>query len=78
MIVDAMLGGANADTPQAPTELRAFTSIETSLVARMMQLALSDLAEAIAPIAPIAAAEPLMPVPPRRRRPPPRSPATGA
>lgn len=54
MIVDAMLGGANADTPQAPTELRAFTSIETSLVARMMQLALSDLAEAFAPIAPIA------------------------
>jgi flagellar motor switch protein FliM len=54
MIVDAMLGGGHAGMAQAPTELRAFTSIETSLVARMMQLALSDLAEAFAPIAAVA------------------------
>jgi flagellar motor switch protein FliM len=52
MIVDAMLGGAHAGSAQAPAELRAFTSIETSLVAQMMQLALRDLAEAFAPIAP--------------------------
>ena len=51
MVVEAMLGGAQTGTARAPADLRAFTSIETSLVARMMQLALSDLAEAFAPIA---------------------------
>ncbi len=51
MAVEAMLGGPSGDRARTPAELRAFTSIETSLVSRMMQLALTDLAEAFAPIA---------------------------
>lgn len=50
MVVEAMLGGAQGRAARTPAELRAFTPIETSLVARTMQLALSDLAEAFSPI----------------------------
>lgn len=49
-VVEGMLGGGQAGKAQPATDLRAFTSIETALVARMMQLALSDLAEAFQPI----------------------------
>lgn len=50
-VVDALLGGRRGGS--APViDGRGFTSIETSLVARMLELALSDMAEAMEPITP--------------------------
>ncbi len=51
-VVDALLGGRKGGTPQR-IEGRAFTSIETRLLSRMVQLALSDLATAFEAIEPI-------------------------
>ena len=50
-VVDALLGGRRGGNPLM-IDGRAFTSIETNLVARMLQLALSDMAEAMEPITP--------------------------
>ena len=53
-IVDALLGGSPAGaTSTRHARGRTFTSIETSLASRIMQLALADLGTAFAPIAPI-------------------------
>jgi flagellar motor switch protein FliM len=51
-VVDALLGGRKGGAP-VRVEGRAFTTIETALVARMMTLALDDLAQAFEPVAPI-------------------------
>lgn len=51
-VVDALLGGRGNGGP-GRIDGRAFTTIETSLVWRMVELALSDLAAAFEPIAPI-------------------------
>ncbi len=51
-VVDALLGGRKGNSA-VRVEGRAFTTIETALVSRMMELALSDLAAAFEPIAPI-------------------------
>jgi flagellar motor switch protein FliM len=51
-VVDALLGGRGNNGP-GRIEGRGFTTIETSLVSRMVELALSDLAAAFEPIAPI-------------------------
>src|SRR5690606_17770749 len=51
-VVDALLGGRGNSGP-GRIDGRGFTTIETSLVSRMLELALSDLAAAFAPIAPI-------------------------
>lgn len=51
-VVDALLGGRGNSGP-GRIDGRAFTTIETSLVSRMVELALSDLAAAFEPIAPI-------------------------
>jgi len=51
-VVDALLGGRGNGGP-GRIDGRGFTTIETSLVSRMMELALSDLAAAFEPIAPI-------------------------
>lgn len=48
-VVDALLGGRKGNAPVA-VEGRTFTTIETSLVARMVRLALTDLAAAFEPI----------------------------
>lgn len=51
-VVDALLGGRKGnELPRI--EGRAFTTIETRLVAKMVTLALSDLAEAFEPISPV-------------------------
>lgn len=49
-VVDALLGGRKGSGP-VRVEGRAFTTIETALVARMMELALNDLAAALEPVA---------------------------
>jgi flagellar motor switch protein FliM len=51
-VVDALLGGRRGSGP-VRIEGRAFTTIETNLVSRMLTLALSDLSAAFTPIAPI-------------------------
>jgi flagellar motor switch protein FliM len=51
-VVDALLGGRRGNTAMR-IEGRAFTTIETNLVSRMVNLALADLSAAFAPIAPI-------------------------
>lgn len=48
-VVDALLGGRRGGTGPV-IDGRGFTSIETSLVSRMLELALTDMAEAMAPI----------------------------
>jgi flagellar motor switch protein FliM len=49
-VVDALLGGRRSGG-SVRIEGRAFTTIETNLVSRMLELALADLAAAFAPIA---------------------------
>ena len=49
-VVDALLGGRRTNGP-VRIEGRAFTTIETNLVSRMLTLALADLSAAFAPIA---------------------------
>lgn len=51
-VVDALLGGRGGHPPML-IDGRAFTTIETGLVSRMLDLALRDFAEAFAPIEPI-------------------------
>lgn len=51
-VVDALLGGRRG-SGTIRIEGRAFTTIETNLVARMLDLALADFAAAFEPIAPI-------------------------
>ncbi|MFA6123700.1 MAG: flagellar motor switch protein FliM [Sphingomonas sp.] len=51
-VVDALLGGRGGSAPVL-IDGRAFTTIETKLVSRMLELALSDFSEAFAPIEPI-------------------------
>lgn len=51
-IVDALLGGRGSQTPMV-IDGRAFTSIETRLVGRVIELALADFAKAFAPIEPV-------------------------
>jgi flagellar motor switch protein FliM len=53
-VVDALLGGRKGAGQQMRVEGRAFTTIETALVARMMQLALNDLAHAFEQVAQIS------------------------
>jgi flagellar motor switch protein FliM len=50
-VVDALLGGRRGGHTMM-IDGRAFTSIETSLVARMLELALTDMAAALEPITP--------------------------
>jgi flagellar motor switch protein FliM len=52
-IVDTLLGGRTGTAEPARSESRAFTTIETNLVAKMAQVALSEMALAFEPIAPI-------------------------
>jgi flagellar motor switch protein FliM len=52
-VVDALLGGRGGGAPVL-IDGRAFTTIETGLVSRMLELALKDFAEAFEPIEPIA------------------------
>ena len=51
-VVDALLGGRKGNEP-VRIDGRGFTTIETSLVSKMVTLALKDLAEAFEPIAPV-------------------------
>jgi flagellar motor switch protein FliM len=51
-VVDALLGGRGGGSPML-IDGRAFTTIETGLVSRMLELALSDFATAFEPIEPI-------------------------
>jgi flagellar motor switch protein FliM len=51
-VVDALLGGRGNTTPRI--EGRNFTTIELTLVSRMLNLALSDLVAAFTPLAPIS------------------------
>ena len=51
-VVDALLGGRGGGAPVL-IDGRAFTTIETGLVSRMLELALNDFAEAFEPIEPI-------------------------
>ncbi|WP_448661390.1 flagellar motor switch protein FliM [Sphingomonas sp. CJ20] len=51
-VVDALLGGRGGHPPML-IDGRAFTTIETGLVSRMLDLALRDFAEAFTPIEPI-------------------------
>ncbi len=51
-VVDALLGGRGGNPPMV-IDGRAFTTIETRLVSRMLELALNDFAEAFSPIEPI-------------------------
>ncbi|MBB5713680.1 flagellar motor switch protein FliM [Sphingomonas aerophila] len=50
-VVDALLGGRRSAAPLV-IDGRGFTSIETGLVARMLELALSDMSAAMMPITP--------------------------
>jgi flagellar motor switch protein FliM len=52
-VVDALLGGRRGGAPMR-IEGRGFTTIETTLVSKMLELALTDLAAAFEPIAPVA------------------------
>lgn len=52
-VVDALLGGRKAAAGHPKVEGRAFTTIETALVGRMMTLVLSDFSVAFEPVAPI-------------------------
>jgi len=52
-VVDALLGGRGGGAPTL-IDGRAFTTIETGLVSRMLELALKDFATAFEPIEPIA------------------------
>jgi flagellar motor switch protein FliM len=52
-VVDTLLGGRRTSDP-VRIEGRGFTTIETMLVTKMVELALHDLAQAFEPIAPIA------------------------
>ena len=51
-VVDALLGGRGGNSPLL-IDGRAFTTIETGLVSRMLTLALQDFADAFEPIEPI-------------------------
>ncbi|CAN5542346.1 flagellar motor switch protein FliM [soil metagenome] len=51
-VVDALLGGRRGGGPMR-IEGRAFTTIETTLVSKMLELALADLSAAFEPIAPV-------------------------
>ena len=51
-VVDALLGGRGGGSPTL-IDGRAFTTIETNLVSRMLELALGDFADAFEPIEPI-------------------------
>jgi len=51
-VVDALLGGRGGGSPMM-IDGRAFTTIETGLVSRMLTLALNDFSEAFAPIEPV-------------------------
>ncbi len=51
-VVDALLGGRGGGSPMVIAG-RAFTTIETGLVSRMLTLALNDFSEAFAPIEPV-------------------------
>src|SRR3546814_3250323 len=51
-IVDALLGGRRGTTPSG-TEGRAFTSIESGLVANMIQIIIDELQHAFAPLSKI-------------------------
>jgi flagellar motor switch protein FliM len=53
-VVDALLGGRKGSEP-VRIEGRGFTTIETMLVSRMLELALTDLAAAFEPITPVTA-----------------------
>src|SRR3546814_1655572 len=48
-IVDALLGGRRGTTPSG-TEGRAFTTIESGLVAKMIQIIIDELQHAFAPL----------------------------
>ncbi|MFM9977365.1 MAG: flagellar motor switch protein FliM [Sphingomonadaceae bacterium] len=52
-IVDALLGGRRGGGPTR-TDGRAFTTIESTLVSKMLDLALTDFSAALEPIAPVA------------------------
>ncbi len=51
-VVDALLGGRRG-SPFSPAEGRNFTSIETGLISKMVELMLRDLSAAFQPIAPV-------------------------
>ncbi len=51
-VVDALLGGRKGNEP-VRIEGRGFTTIETKLVSKMVELALSDLAHSFEPITPV-------------------------
>lgn len=51
-VVDALLGGRKGNT-MPRVEGRAFTTIETNLIGRMLRLALVDMSAAFEPIAPV-------------------------
>lgn len=55
-VVDALLGGGKAGERAQRIEGRAFTTIETALVGRMMSQALDDLAAAFSIVAPVSMA----------------------
>jgi flagellar motor switch protein FliM len=52
-VVDALLGGRGGSGSAMVIDGRAFTTIETGLVSRMLSLALNDFAEAFEPIEPV-------------------------
>ncbi|MBN8811277.1 MULTISPECIES: flagellar motor switch protein FliM [Sphingomonas] len=52
-VVDALLGGRGGGGSPMVIDGRAFTTIETGLVSRMLTLALDDFSEAFAPIEPV-------------------------
>lgn len=52
-VVDALLGGRGVNAPML-IDGRGFTTIETQLVSRMLELALHDFGQAFAPIEPVA------------------------
>ena len=52
-IVDTLLGGRRGGGETMRIEGRAFTTIETNLVAKMVQVALNEMAAAFEPIAPV-------------------------
>jgi flagellar motor switch protein FliM len=52
-VVDALLGGRGGGAQPVVIDGRPFTTIETTLVSRMLELALSDFSEAFKPIEPV-------------------------